>query len=96
MYVRETKIERYLCDQVAALPNPSICEKHVSPGRRGCPDRLVSYNGHMYLVELKAPKGKLAVAQRRDHELRRRCGIAVFCLYALEQVDNFVWSLSLL
>ena len=50
----------------------------------------------MFLVETKAPRGKLAVAQRRDHELRARCGIRVFCLYTIEQVDTFIESLELL
>jgi hypothetical protein len=50
----------------------------------------------VFFVELKAPRGKLAIAQRRDHELRARCGITVFCLYTIEQVNTFIWSLSLL
>ena len=96
MYVREAKVERYLCEQIASLPDPALCEKHVSPGRRGVPDRLISFRGFMFLVETKAPRGKLAVAQRRDHELRARCGIRVFCLYTIEQVDGFIESLELL
>ena len=96
MYIRESKVEKYLTEQCDALPNPSICEKHVSPGRRGVPDRLVTYLGCMYLVELKAPKGKTSAWQRRDHELRRRCGITVIICHTIEQVDTFIWSLSLL
>ena len=96
MYVRETSVERHLCERANELPDPSMCEKHISPGRRGCPDRILLYHGFVFFIELKAPKGKLAIAQRRDHELRRRCGILVVVLHTVEAVDRFMDSLSLL
>jgi hypothetical protein len=41
--VRETAVEKYLVEQVEA--RGGLCEKHVSPGRKGVPDRLVSWPG---------------------------------------------------
>jgi hypothetical protein len=41
-----------------------MTEKHVSPGRKGVPDQLVTWQGGvMHLVELKAPrtKGEISV-----------------------------------
>lgn len=95
MYVRETKVERHFSERINQIPD-AMETKYVAPGRRGVPDRILCYQGHTFFVELKAPKGKLAVAQRRDHELRRRCGIQVYVLHTIEAVDAFVDSLSLL
>lgn len=96
MYVRETKVEKHLCDSAKELPDDSICEKHVSPGRRGVPDRILLYHGFVFFIETKAPKGKVKKWQARDHELRRRCGILVVVLHTVEAVDRFMDSLSLL
>lgn len=95
-YIRESKVENHLCTRAKELPDDSMCEKHVSPGRRGVPDRILLYRGFVFFIETKAPKGTVKKHQARDHELRRRCGILVVCLYTVEQVDSFVGSLSLL
>lgn len=95
MYVRETKVENHLVKRSAELED-SICEKHVSPGRRGVPDRILTWRGLVFFIELKSPNGKLAIAQLRDHQLRERAGIKVLCLYTAEAVDRFIDSLMLL
>lgn len=95
MYVRESKVENHLAKRSKELPH-AICEKHVSPGRRGVPDRILSYAGSVFFIETKAPTGKLARWQIRDHELRSRAGVRVFVLYTAEAVDIFIDSLSLL
>ena len=97
MAVRETTIEKYFREQIEE--RGGLCEKHVSPGRKGVPDRLVTipYTGgpgpaHMELVELKAPrkKGKLDPSQERDHARREKVGIKVPVIWMKEQVDRYV------
>lgn len=90
-YIRESSVERFLVDCVEAVEHngfKGICEKHVSPGRRGAPDRLVTWPwGRMDLAELKAPKGRMAVHQERDHAKR---SVYVWKLYTKLDVVSFV------
>jgi hypothetical protein len=99
--VRETTVEKYLREQVEA--RGGLCEKFVSPGRRGVPDRLVTwpegysddndtlfFYGFMDLVETKAPNGRLRGSQVRDHKRRRLLGIIVFVASTKEQVDEYI------
>jgi hypothetical protein len=65
-------------------------EKHVSPGKRGVPDQIVTWSWGVDFVELKAPKGRLSGAQVRDHTRRRELGIKVFVLYTKEMVDAYL------
>lgn len=89
--VLESHIEHYFKNKVAAAG--AMTEKHVSPGKRGVPDQLVTWpNGWMELVELKrpAPDSEAASHQIRDHERRAFCGVTVALLYTPEDVDAFV------
>lgn len=66
-------------------------EKFVSPGRRGVPDRIVSWPfGRVDWVELKAPNGRLKPEQERDHERRRAMGHAVWTCFTKDQVDRYI------
>jgi hypothetical protein len=93
----ESEIEEYLDQRVVA--NGGMTEKHTTPGRRGPPDRLITWPpgtfdhgiGRMDLAELKRPKGGvLSELQKRDHERRARFGIKVWLLYTKEAVDNYI------
>lgn len=86
--MRESNIEKYLRELVEA--RGGLCEKHVSPGRRGVPDRLITWAGTMDLVELKAPGKKPRTEQERDHVMRRRRGILVWVLDSKEAVEAYV------
>lgn len=86
--MRESEVEKYLCQRIAAIGG--LCEKFVSPGRVGVPDRLVTFNGRMYLVELKCGSGRLSKSQMRDHKLRESKGIWTWIAWNKEQVDQFV------
>lgn len=76
--MRESEVEGYLKEQCEL--HGALCEKHVSPGLRGVPDRLITWtDGVMYLVETKAPSVSARGNQTRDHErrMRRRCYVAL-------------------
>lgn len=91
-YIREKKVEDHLRAEVKKRRDRCELEKHVSPGKRGVPDDLITW-GHplciMELIETKAPKGDRAKHQIRDHARRARLGIKVHTLYTVEEVDNY-------
>lgn len=82
---REREVERALRRGVETLGG--ICEKHVSPGRNGVPDRLVTLPVlGMRLVETKAPNGVLSKLQILDHAQRRALGVRVYVAHTVDQV----------
>lgn len=81
----ERDIEAYLvkrCKEIGAL-----CEKFTSPQRRSVPDRLITFNGRVLFVELKATGKKPTEAQVRDHERRRENGAEVVWLDSCSAID---------
>ncbi len=88
----ERVIESYFKEQVEK--NGGMCEKFVSPGTKGVPDRIVTWPApgfsRIHFVELKAPLGKLDPCQVRDHARRKRLGCHVFVLYTKRQVDDYI------
>lgn len=90
--MKESAIENYLVMRVEQ--KGGLCQKITHPGRRGCPDRLVTWpNGEMYLVELKRPKGgKLSLSQVNDHRRRRARGVYVHVITSLAEADSFIDS----
>ena len=67
-----------------------IAEKFTSPGRRSCPDRIVTLpGGRIIFVELKAPGKRPTNAQRRDHLKRRMLGCEVVVIDCIEEVNLF-------
>lgn len=84
----ESKIEKALIARVKTLDG--TCEKFVSPGRRGVPDRLVTLpGGRIIFVELKSPSGRLSPSQIRDHERRIQMGCDVRVINNIEAIDAF-------
>lgn len=87
--MRETVVEAYL--RTCVERRGGTCEKFVSPGLRGVPDRMVSDRpGRIDFIETKAPKGRLAEHQKRDHARRRSRGFRVYTLYTKEMVDWYM------
>jgi len=88
--VKESVVERHLCRCVKM--RGGSCEKFVSPGRRGVPDRLITWpDGSMQLVETKRPTGSVTSrAQKRDHERRARRRVVVRMVYTREQAEDYV------
>ena len=67
-----------------------IAEKFTSPGRRSCPERIVTLpGGRIIFVELKAPGKRPTNAQRRDHLKRRMLGCEVVVIDCIEEVNLF-------
>ena len=84
----EKKIEQALLERVKTLNG--ICEKFVSPGRRGVPDRIVTLpGGRIIFVELKSPTGRLSPSQIRDHERRIQLGCEVRVINNIEDINAF-------
>lgn len=87
--MKEIKVEDHLRKRVTECGG--MCEKHVSPGRRGPPDDLVTWpKGDMDLVETKCPDGKRKPWQTLDHEKRALLGVPVYLLDTKEKVDVYV------
>lgn len=91
-YVREGKVEGRLRALAKKHADKCMLEKHVSPGRRGVPDDLITW-GHplclMELIETKAPKGERKKHQTRDHQVRAKYGIKVHTLYTVAEVNAY-------
>lgn len=87
----ERDIEAYLVKRCASIG--ALCEKFVSPQRRSVPDRLITFNGRVLFVELKATGKKPTEAQVRDHERRRAAGAEVVWLDSCAAVDQLVFCL---
>lgn len=86
--MRESKIEKLLREGVEAAGG--MCEKFVSPGKRGVPDRIVTWRGEVHFVELKKPGETPEPHQLRDHARRREFKQKVFVLDSEEAVDWYL------
>jgi len=86
--ILEKDVEAALVRRVKALGG--LCEKFTSPGRRSCPDRIVTMSdGQIIFVELKRPGGKPTEAQLKDHAKRRDLGCDVRVIDNLEDARAF-------
>ena len=87
--MREKAIERKLTLMVKK--RGGICQKFVSPGYDGMPDRIILLPGrHFAFVEVKAPGEKSRPLQLSRHRLLRRLGFLVYVLDAEEQVGGIL------
>lgn len=85
----ENDVERYLrlrCREAGAE-----CEKFVSPGKVGVPDRIVTWwLGRIDFIETKRPKGPYRSSQDRDHRRRINRGCSVYRIDSKEKVDLYI------
>ena len=94
--MRESAVEKHL--QKRVRERGGLCEKHVSPGRVGPPDQLVTWpDGTMQLVETKRPyikgkqsAGELSVPQQRDHMRRAQRRVHVRMVFTKDEADAYV------
>lgn len=91
MGARENKVERYLNSEVERIGG--LTRKWVSPGNDGVPDRLVFFNGEVWLVEVKTTDGRRSPTQIREHNRLKKVGVDVLTLYGHTDVDDFIRSL---
>ena len=86
--MRESSIERRLGTLVRKAGGLSI---KILPVMAGVPDRLILLpEGRFFLVELKAPKGRLRPIQKVRHDQIRALGIEVYVLASTAEVE--VWA----
>ncbi len=57
-------------------------------GRRGVPDVLACFRGRFVAIEVKAPKGRLSVAQEAELEAIREAGGIAIVARELEDVQR--------
>lgn len=98
--MKEITVEQYLKRESEAAG--ADCDKHVSPGKRGEPDRLMGWPsgsyfagtpttiGFLELVETKAPGKTPRKEQLRNHNRRAQKGIRVLLIDTKEKVDQYV------
>jgi len=85
----EKQIEAKLRNMVKSLGGRAL--KFVSPGSSGVPDRLVFLpGGKIYLVELKAPKGKMSLLQQKWKREFEKLGFKYYVLNSYESVEAFI------
>jgi len=85
----ESKIERALVQGVKE--RNGMCLKFVSPGLSGVPDRIVlTPDGRVYFVELKADRGRVAAIQRYVISEMQRRKADVRVLKGLDEVQSFL------
>jgi hypothetical protein len=86
--VRETAVEKRLIKRVKDAGG--VCMK-VMPVVAGYPDRLVLLpEGRLFLIETKAPNGRLRPMQEVFISRAAAIGIPVAVLYTSKMVDEWV------
>ena len=82
--MKEADIEQRVC-YYAKTRYGILTDKFTSPNRRSVPDRTFwCCNGHVFLLEFKAPRKKPTKQQLRDHERRRALGHHVYVVDDIE------------
>lgn len=86
--MRENPIETFFCDEVEKAGGKAY--KWVSPGENGVPDRLTFLCGAVFLVELKATKGRVRATQKIQHKKLAALGFDVIVISSKEQASLWV------
>lgn len=92
-YAREyDHVESYLVEQWKKRMGPGArCDKVENKTKRGYPDRTCMAAGGIFvLVECKAPKGRIADHQRREHKRLRDLGFKVYVPFTRKCVDEMI------
>lgn len=90
--MRESAIEAHLVRRVQEAGGE--IRKASWIGRRGCPDRVIFYQGNTHWVELKREGGKLSGHQMREHARMEKQGVDVHVLYNKNDVEDFICRLT--
>lgn len=86
--MRESHLETYFIEKVRAVGGLTI---KLVPLNRGIPDRLVILpGGHIHLVELKVPEGRLSAAQKLWHARAKRLGAPVAVLWDRAEISAWI------
>lgn len=85
--IRESKIENYLSQQVKLIGGLSY---KFTSNVNGVPDRIVIFNGSIYLIEVKRPNEVPRPTQDLVHNKIREQNVPVFVIDTREGVDEFI------
>lgn len=86
--MRESAVEAYFRQRVVAAGGMAV---KLMPTTAGTPDRLVVLpGGHVHLVELKAPGGRVRPIQKIFHERALARGVVVPVLSSKKEVDQWL------
>lgn len=86
--MREDRVEGHLSSQVRKAGGLST---KIIPVQAGAPDRMIILPvGRIYLVETKAPDGRLRPIQRVWHSRAAARGVTVSVLSSIEEVDEWM------
>lgn len=89
---RESDIEAYLVARCKAAGIHR--DKFSSPGKRSVPDDILTFNGRIVFLELKATGKTPTAAQYRDHARRRAVGAEVCWTDSKRGVNLVVWTMT--
>lgn len=89
--MRESKVERHLCDEVKRIGGETRKLQWVN--RANAPDQLVMYRGPWF-VEVKRPGKSPTPAQTREHTRMSDQGLWVGSVSTLGEVDTFICMLE--
>lgn len=84
---RESYIENYLNKMIKNIGGLSYKFTSVV---NGVPDRIIIYNGKIYLVEVKKPNEKPRANQVHIHKKINEQNVPVYVIDTTEGVDDFV------
>ena len=89
----EGKLQSYLFAR--CKEHDIYCRKIKFEGRRGCPDVMIAYEGHVVLIELKNPNEKGELSKLQEHELAdlREHGVVALVLSQYDEVDRVIQKL---
>lgn len=89
--VRESTLEGFLIKRVRMVGGVTF---KLAPTTKGLPDRLVVFPGKdIYLVEMKAPGGRLSPMQTIQHTRLRSLGVEVVILDSRAAVVKWIRAL---
>lgn len=90
--IKESSVEDYFVREVERAGG--MTPKLKDTGRKGFPDRTVIWPAYgfarIHFVELKTIGGKCESWQIRYHNDLRKLGAAVYVLWTIKQVDDYV------
>jgi len=78
---------------VAALRHVGASVQDLHEVGKGCPDILVGYRGRNYLIEIKAPGGRL---NKREREWHDRWDGLVFTVWTIEGALDIIQAAAYL
>ena len=84
----ENRIEAAVCNY--AEQKGFLVRKYNAPGVQGVPDRIFWGHGQCFLIEFKAPGGKLSAQQDREIGKLREHGATVFVVEDISYGETLI------